>query len=246
MRRCWPQNPFRWASLCHCWCSAKGHRPGVQSLPETRRSMCPPPTGLHKHSPPKGNNEFLRMKICISLPTYPGWHHHQAPPAPAMCTPHVNPLWSHPYGGRLTPQAGQRNHQGASSQSWDWDSLPSRCFRDLWKQCDKAWPGMSPAHLSPHLGNSNRPTQRHDTPTRPQESPPAPNAGRDCSLETQAGKASFPRIIEQRRRTGPRWSPSHPQTYLFHWAASFFNAPLLLTPTTEVDANRHLFKTQPP
>lgn len=32
--------------------------------------MCPPPTGHHKRSPPEGNNVFLGMEICISLPTH--------------------------------------------------------------------------------------------------------------------------------------------------------------------------------
>lgn len=50
--------------------------------------MCPPPTGHHKLSPPEGNNEFLGMEICISLPTHGNTTTKH--PMPQQCARHMS------------------------------------------------------------------------------------------------------------------------------------------------------------
>lgn len=83
-----------------------GLRPVVQTLPETGRSMCLPPTGQDKDSPPRGNR-FLRMGICIPRPI-DGNTTNQSPHTPAMCMPRCHSTCISTRGKRAPiPGAGE-------------------------------------------------------------------------------------------------------------------------------------------
>lgn len=220
----------------------QGAQTWVQSLREAR-STCLPPTGQHKNSPPGRSNVFLELGICISLPIQGNTTTNH--PMPQQYARHMSFLsglipveeGSHPRAKEPTKdpprRAGITMHHPAAASETSGSSVTT--------------PGLGQAqHIQVPTRGIPAVTLRDTThPRGPSSGATHPKYWKRLQLRNTARKSKRSLHRTTEARNGPECNPSHLQTYLLHWAASFLTASLLPTLTTEVGVNRHLFKMQP-